>query len=128
MQTDIPYRALGSTGERVSAIGLGGWHLGLPQVDEALSLRITRTAINRGVNVLDNCCDYNDGASEIRISSSPAVNLMPVGGAAADVRSLLALIVRRDPALMCHGARTRESGRHNRIKPAWQQRLSAPLQ
>ena len=36
----IPYRTLGRTGERVSAIGLGGWHLGLGHVDEQLSFRI----------------------------------------------------------------------------------------
>src|SRR6266850_8319387 len=33
MQSTIPYRTLGRTGERVSAIGLGGWHLGLERVD-----------------------------------------------------------------------------------------------
>ena len=49
------YRTLGSTGERVSAIGVGGWHLSLNHVDEGLSLRIVRTAIDRGVNFMDNC-------------------------------------------------------------------------
>jgi len=38
------YRVLGSTGERVSAIGVGGWHLGLKHVDERLSIRIVRKA------------------------------------------------------------------------------------
>lgn len=64
---EMPYRVLGRTGERVSAIGLGGWHLGLKNVDEALSIRIVRSAIDRGINFLDNCWDYNDGASEIRM-------------------------------------------------------------
>jgi len=59
------YRALGSTGEKVSAIGVGGWHLGLKQVDEQLALRIVRSAIDRGINFLDNSWDYNEGASEI---------------------------------------------------------------
>lgn len=63
----IPYRTLGTTGEQVSAIGLGGWHLALKHVDEALSLRIVREAIDRGINFLDNCWDYNEGASEIRM-------------------------------------------------------------
>ncbi len=67
MQSTIPYRTLGRTGERVSAIGLGGWHLGLERVDEQLSFRIIRTAIDRGINFLDNCWDYNDGASETRM-------------------------------------------------------------
>jgi aryl-alcohol dehydrogenase-like predicted oxidoreductase len=67
MASDIPLRALGRTGEHVSAIGLGGWHLGLPHVDEALSLRIVRTAVDRGITFLDNSWDYNDGASETRM-------------------------------------------------------------
>ena len=64
------YRELGSTGERVSAIGIGGWHLGVKSVDEALAIRIVRTAIDRGINFLDNCWDYNDGASEIRMGKA----------------------------------------------------------
>jgi aryl-alcohol dehydrogenase-like predicted oxidoreductase len=58
---------LGRTGERVSAIGLGGWHLGLSHVDEQLSTRIVRDAIDRGINFLDNSWDYNEGVSEIRM-------------------------------------------------------------
>jgi aryl-alcohol dehydrogenase-like predicted oxidoreductase len=64
------YRILGSTGERVSAIGVGGWHLGLKHVDEKLSTRIVRTAIDRGINFLDNSWDYNEGASEIRMGKA----------------------------------------------------------
>jgi aryl-alcohol dehydrogenase-like predicted oxidoreductase len=64
------YRTLGSTGEKVSAIGVGGWHLGLKTVDEQLALRIVRSAIDRGINFLDNCWDYNDGASEIRMGKA----------------------------------------------------------
>ncbi|MDQ6827711.1 MAG: aldo/keto reductase [Gemmatimonadota bacterium] len=60
-------RLLGSTGERVSAIGLGGWHLSLPHVDEQLSFRIVRHAIDHGVTFMDNSWDYGDGASEIRM-------------------------------------------------------------
>jgi aryl-alcohol dehydrogenase-like predicted oxidoreductase len=63
----MPYRILGRTGERVSAIGVGGWHLGLSHVDESLSVRIVREALDRGINFLDNSWDYNDGASEIRM-------------------------------------------------------------
>jgi aryl-alcohol dehydrogenase-like predicted oxidoreductase len=64
------YRTLGSTGEKVSAIGVGGWHLSLNHVDEELSLRIVRTAIDRGVNFMDNCWDYNDGESERRMGKA----------------------------------------------------------
>ena len=64
------YRTLGSTGERVSAIGVGGWHLSLKHVDEELSLRIVRSAIDSGVNFMDNCWDYNDGESERRMGKA----------------------------------------------------------
>ncbi len=70
MDATIPYRTLGRTGAHVSAIGLGGWHLALKHVDEALSLRIVRTAIDRGINFMDNSWDYNDGASEIRMGKA----------------------------------------------------------
>jgi aryl-alcohol dehydrogenase-like predicted oxidoreductase len=64
------YRELGSTEEKVSVIGVGGWHLGLKQVDEQLAIRIVRSAIDRGINFLDNCWDYNDGASEVRMGKA----------------------------------------------------------
>jgi aryl-alcohol dehydrogenase-like predicted oxidoreductase len=64
------YRTLGRTGEKVSAIGIGGWHIGLPHVDEQLSIRIIRTAVDRGINFMDNCWDYNDGVSEIRMGKA----------------------------------------------------------
>jgi diketogulonate reductase-like aldo/keto reductase len=67
---DMQYRTLGRTGERVSAIGLGGWHIGLKHVDEQLNLRIVRTAVDRGITFLDNCWDYNDGASEVRMGKA----------------------------------------------------------
>ena len=61
----VPYRALGRTGESVSIVGLGGFHIGV-QKDEGESIRIIRTAVDDGINFLDNSWDYNDGASEIR--------------------------------------------------------------
>lgn len=64
------YRNLGSTGEKVSAIGIGGWHLGMKSVDEPLAIRIVRTAIDRGINFLDNSWDYNEGASETRMGKA----------------------------------------------------------
>jgi predicted aldo/keto reductase-like oxidoreductase len=70
MAGEIPTRPLGTTGEQVSIIGLGGWHLGLSYVDEAKSIRIVREAIDRGITFMDNCWDYNDGASEIRMGKA----------------------------------------------------------
>src|SRR3989454_4521404 len=66
----IPMRTLGRTGERVSAIGLGGFHLGKPDLPEGESVRIIRTAIDAGVNFLDNSWDYNDGTSEVRMGKA----------------------------------------------------------
>jgi len=68
--SDMPYRVLGRTGAHVSAIGLGGWHIGLKTVSEGLSQRIVRSAIDRGINFLDNSWDYNDGASETRMGKA----------------------------------------------------------
>jgi len=70
MRQDMLYRDLGVTGEKVSAIGLGGYHLGPEHVDEALAVRIVRTAIDRGITFMDNCWDYNDGLSEVRMGKA----------------------------------------------------------
>jgi predicted aldo/keto reductase-like oxidoreductase len=63
------YRALGRTGEEVSAIGLGGFHVG-KQKEEAESVKIIRAAIDHGITFLDNSWDYNGGASEIRMGKA----------------------------------------------------------
>jgi aryl-alcohol dehydrogenase-like predicted oxidoreductase len=67
--TSIPRRTLGRTGEKVSMVGLGGYHLGM-QKDEQESIRIIRTALDSGINFLDNSWDYNDGQSEIRMGKA----------------------------------------------------------
>ena len=54
----------------MSAIGVAGWHLGLKTVDEQLAIRIVRSAIDRGINFLDNSWDYNEGASELRMGKA----------------------------------------------------------
>ena len=63
------YRTLGRTGEKVSAIGLGGFHIGKPK-DPEESIRIIRTAIDQGITFMDNCWDYNQGQSEIRMGKA----------------------------------------------------------
>ena len=65
----IPTRALGRSGEKVSMVGLGGYHIGM-QSNEQESIRIIRAALDRGVNFLDNCWDYNDGQSELRMGKA----------------------------------------------------------
>src|SRR5437016_8125817 len=69
-EATIPMRSLGRTGERVSAIGLGGFHLGKTDLLEAESVRIIRTAIDAGVNFRDNSWDSDAGTSEIRIGKA----------------------------------------------------------
>ena len=63
------YRTLGKTNEKVSAIGLGGYHLGHPP-DPADAIRIVRSAIDRGINFMDNCWDYYLGESEKRMGAA----------------------------------------------------------
>ncbi len=66
---EMPHRTLGRTGQKVSLVGLGGFHIGV-QHDEQESIRIIRTAIDSGINFLDNCWDYNRGESEVRMGKA----------------------------------------------------------
>jgi uncharacterized protein len=68
-ENSVPYRTLGRSGEKVSMVGLGGFHIG-KQSDEQESIRIIRTALDNGINFLDNCWDYNGGTSEIRMGKA----------------------------------------------------------
>ena len=63
------YHRLGSTGVEVSAIGLGGHHIGR-QSDEQDSIRLIRSAIDAGITFMDNCWDYHDGLSETRMGKA----------------------------------------------------------
>jgi len=65
----IPYRKLGRTGEEVSIVGLGGFHIGQKPTEEE-AIRIVRTALDQGINFLDNCWDYNGGESEVRMGKA----------------------------------------------------------
>lgn len=64
----IPTRTLGHTGQQVSILGLGGYHLGNPS--EADAIAIVRTAADNGITFMDNCWDYNDGVSEVRMGKA----------------------------------------------------------
>jgi aryl-alcohol dehydrogenase-like predicted oxidoreductase len=63
----IARRRLGRTGEAVTVVGLGGWHMGRPELSEEESVRIVRAGIDAGITFLDNCWDYNGGESERRM-------------------------------------------------------------
>jgi predicted aldo/keto reductase-like oxidoreductase len=66
----MPYRTLGHTGEKLSLLGVGGYHIGISTVSETDGIQIVRTALDSGVNFLDNCWDYNKGDSEIRMGKA----------------------------------------------------------
>src|SRR5438876_4241207 len=63
------YRPLGRSGEEVSLVGLGGHHIGR-QTEEKESITIIRTAIDSGINFMDNSWDYHDGGSEVRMGKA----------------------------------------------------------
>jgi hypothetical protein len=66
---EMPYRTLGRSGEKVSLIGLGGYHMAVPR-DEQESIRLVHAAIDNGINFMDNCWDYHDGDSEVRMGKA----------------------------------------------------------
>ncbi len=66
----MPLRPLGRTGEKVSAIGLGGSHIGPPYVSAREAHKIIRSALDRGMNFMDNSWDYSGGESEKRLGKA----------------------------------------------------------
>ncbi len=67
---EIPRRTLGRTNVSVGVVGLGGYHIGVRSLSDAQSTAIIRTALDSGINFLDNCWDYNNGASEERMGNA----------------------------------------------------------
>jgi len=72
LRGEMLYRRLGRTGETVSAIGLGGSHIGKAQIPDAEAIRLIHQAIDRGITFMDNCWDYNEGRSEMRVGAALA--------------------------------------------------------
>ncbi len=68
-QGEMQYRPLGRTGEKVSIVGLGGYHVGNPK-DDSEAVRIVRTGIDGGITFMDNCWDYHNGLSEERMGKA----------------------------------------------------------
>jgi predicted aldo/keto reductase-like oxidoreductase len=65
----IPYRAFGKTGLKVSILGIGGYHIGVPPSGEDATA-IMRRAIDEGINFFDNAWEYHDGRSEVRMGNA----------------------------------------------------------
>ena len=70
MENSIPYRTLGHTGEKISCIGMGGFHLGRSGVSESQAINLIHAGLDRGINFLDNSWDYNNGDSEKRMGKA----------------------------------------------------------
>ena len=66
----MPYRTLGHTGEKVSCIGMGGFHLGKSEISESDAINLIHKGIDHGLNFLDNSWDYNKGESEKRMGKA----------------------------------------------------------
>ncbi len=67
---NMPYRVLGRTGVQVSALGLGGSHIGSPKLSSAEAVRIIHAALDGGLSFMDNSWDYNEGESERRLGKA----------------------------------------------------------
>ncbi len=64
---DMLFRRFGRTDEVISAIGMGGFHLGKNAVSDAEAVRLVHEGVDRGITFMDNCWDYNEGRSELRM-------------------------------------------------------------
>ncbi len=63
----LPKRRLGRTNAEVSIVGLGGFHIGKPDLPDGDAIALIHGAIDRGITFLDNSWDYNNGLSELRM-------------------------------------------------------------
>ena len=59
----IPLRRFGKSDVKVSALGLGGHHLGAAK-DESTAVNMVHRAMDGGITFYDNCWEYNRGKSE----------------------------------------------------------------
>ena len=70
---EIPKRRLGRTEERVSLVGMGGFHIGHPDQPDADAIKLIHAAVDRGITFMDNSWDYNSGTSELRMGRALSV-------------------------------------------------------
>src|SRR5580704_12165701 len=68
-QEQVPHRPLGTTGVQVSALGVGGYHLGSMK-DQKESMELVARALEAGIDFFDNCWEYHDGISEQRLGEA----------------------------------------------------------
>lgn len=70
LKGDMLYRELGRTGVKVSAIAMGGFHLGKASLKESDAIRLVQDGVDRGITFMDNAWDYNEGQSELRMGKA----------------------------------------------------------
>ena len=69
---EMLYRPFGRHAEKISAIGMGGFHLGKNAVSDDEATRLIHAGVDRGITFMDNCWDYNHGRSELRMGAALA--------------------------------------------------------
>ncbi len=67
LRGEMLYRRFGRTQEMISAIGMGGFHIGKKALTDAEAVRLVHQGVDRGISFMDNCWDYNEGRSELRM-------------------------------------------------------------
>ncbi|WP_375465768.1 aldo/keto reductase [uncultured Methylobacterium sp.] len=67
---EMLYRSFGRHAEKISAVGMGGFHLGKSALTNADAARLVHEGVDRGITFMDNCWDYNDGRSELRMGAA----------------------------------------------------------
>ena len=65
----VPKKTLGRTGVQVSALGLGGYHLGAANTNQVAN-EIVAKALDHGIDFFDNAWEYHDGLSEERLGGA----------------------------------------------------------
>ncbi len=65
----IPRRRFGRHAEEVSALALGGYHIGSVSTEREAT-RIVHEAIDAGLTFMDNAWDYHEGGSETRMGKA----------------------------------------------------------
>ncbi|GAC1534361.1 MAG: aldo/keto reductase [Candidatus Velthaea sp.] len=71
--SEIPKRRLGRTNQNVTIVGLGGFHVGKPDIPDGDAIKLIHTAIDRGITFMDNSWGYNAGNSELRMGRALSV-------------------------------------------------------
>lgn len=66
----MPYRDLGKTGEKVSLLCVGGYHIGVDTLSDEESIALMRASVDEGVNFFDNAWAYHNGRSEERMGKA----------------------------------------------------------